>query len=148
MLSHPNGTIAALIASALIVIAGGGVTWRLLRLTPTAPRRTFARFTIATFGALAAWLILIPILFRIFHLPGSVGPVQYTCGDPVALWVFHARGLTVLVTFASILTSPFLAHAVVVRMRLGPSPAPIIVGGLWAFGVVTRFSDLGFWPTA
>jgi hypothetical protein len=146
MLSHPIGTIAVLVVALLLVLAGAVGTWWFMGPTTSASRRPFARLTIAAFGAVATWLILIPILFRIFDLPGSAGPVQYAICDPIALHVFHVRGWTVTVTLGSLVLSPLLALAVV-RMRCGPTSRPRMVAGVWALSVISRFLDLGFWPT-
>jgi len=76
MLARLSGAIAALILPALIVLEGGIVTWWFLRLDRSASRRTFPRFTIATIGAVAAGLIVIPVLFRVLDRPESAGPIR------------------------------------------------------------------------
>lgn len=143
---HPTGTRAVLIATTLVLLVACAGTWRYLRPVASAPRRPFARVTVVSFGVVAAWLILVPILFRIFDLPGSRGPIQVQCGDPVALQVFHARGLTFALACVSVLCSPLLGVALW-RLWREPGARPRIVAAVWAFGVLTRMIDMRFAPT-
>lgn len=120
--------------------------WMWMRGCAMQKSRPFSGLTVVGFAALAAWLMFVPIVFRLFDLPRSAGPVQSAHGDPLVLLVFDLRGVTVLLALGSILLAPLLVLAVV-RLRSSSTSAPRVIATARLLSVILRFLDLGFWPT-
>jgi hypothetical protein len=141
---HPLGTTCVLVGCVLIIVFFGVTTWFSTEPGHVVLRRTFARTVLTFFSSVGSWLVMVPILFRVFDMPSGL----HAFGDIAAQMSFDTRGYTVLALLASILLSPVLALVMLalLRDRDPRSGVAMKVGAFWAFGVFTRFVDLEFFP--
>jgi len=96
--------------------------------------------------SVSIWTVAFVLVASWIHIPGSFGPVQYSAGNAVAMFVFGLRVGTILMMFCAPVVS-FLVGVIRIKLGMDVRIGWLVVAiGSYVAAWITVTSNMQFFP--